>query len=187
MGKIISQMMVSADGCHEGLNREIDWHNVDEEYNEYAAALLQSATGIVFGRVTYERMASYWPTAASSNDIHNTIIAGQMNRLPKFVFTKTLERAEWEFAEVVNGDLAKEIARLKSQFANNLLVLGSAALVSSLSKLNLIDEYQIIVNPVVLGAGRPFVQELNDKMNLKLTQTHAFRSGNVLLCYQPQL
>lgn len=183
MRKIISQVMVSLDGFFEGPNREIDWHNVDEEYNEYATSLLSSADAILFGRVTYQLMANYWPTpTAISND---PIIANKMNTLSKIVFSKTLGKVEWENTRLVAENVTEEILNLKHQSGKDLVILGSAKLATGLTNQGLIDEYQIMVNPVVLGKGRPLFQKLHDQLNLKLLKTMAFRSGNVLLCYQP--
>jgi dihydrofolate reductase len=184
MTKLISQMMMSVDGYFEGANGELDWHNVDEDYNEYAAALLRSVDAIVFGRLTYRLLEDYWTTEqAAKND---PFIAEKINELPKFVFSNTLHHVEWHNAALVKGDPAQEIRKLKQQFGKDLAILGSANLVSSLTKLGLIDEYQIMVNPVVLGEGVPLFQGLHERLNLEWTGTKTFRSGNVLLTYRPR-
>lgn len=183
MRKVIFQMMVSLDGFFEGPNGEIDWHNVDEEFNEYSADLLSSVDALLFGRVTYELMTSYWPTPSATSD--DPIIANKMNSLPKIVFSKTLEKAEWENTRLVKENIGEEILNLKQQPGKDLAILGSSNLAATFIQLGLIDEYRIIVNPVVLGKGNPLFQGILDKLNLKLLKTKAFRSGNVLLCYQP--
>ncbi|XID96124.1 dihydrofolate reductase family protein [Paenibacillaceae bacterium WGS1546] len=144
---------------------------------------IRSADAIVFGRTTYELMADYWPTeAARKND---PMIADLMNRLPKIVFSATLRTVDWQPSMLAQGDLAEEIGRLKARYARDLVVLGSGILVAALSARDLVDEYQLVVNPVVLGRGRPFQQQLNANTKLELASSKAFRSGNARLCYRP--
>ncbi len=181
--KIILFNMVSLDGFFEGPDRNIDWHNVGEEFNDFADDQLNSADGLIFGRVTYQLMAQYWPTpAAIAND---PVIANQMNRIPKFVFSKTLDQAEWSNTRLVKGDLAEEVAKLKEQPGKDLLIFGSADLASALTQNGLIDEYRLMVNPVVLGCGTPLFKGVDHPLKLKLIRTKTFQNGNVLLCYQP--
>jgi Dihydrofolate reductase len=176
-------MMVTLDGFFEGPNKEIDWHNVDEEFNEYAIDLLNSVDILLFGRVTYELMASYWPTpSATTND---PIVAEKMNSLPKIVFSTTLHKADWNNTRLVKERIAEEILKLKLQPGKDMVIFGSGSIVSTFTQLGLIDEYRIIVNPVVLGNGNPLFKGIHDKLNLKLLRTKTFSSGNVLLCYQP--
>ena len=183
MRKVIVANLVSLDGFFAGPNGEIDWHNVDEEFNEYAIDLLSSVDALLFGRVTYELMASYWPTpAATEND---PIVAGKMNSLPKVVFSRTLEKVEWKNTRLVKGNLAEEISKMKQQPGKDIVIFGSGSIVSALTQLGLIDEYRIMVNPVVLGNGKPLFKGMNDRLNLKLLRTKMFRSGNVMLCYEP--
>lgn len=183
MRKIILFNMVTLDGFFEGPNHDISWHNVDAEFNEFAIDQLKSADGLLFGRVTYQLMASYWPTpTAIEND---SVVAGLMNRLPKIVFSKTLAKADWNNTKLAKGNVAEEIAKLKQQPGKDLLLFGSADLASTLTQLGLIDEYRLMVNPVVLGSGTPMFKAVKDKLRLKLINTKTFRSGNVLLYYQP--
>ncbi len=174
--------MVTLDGLFAGPNGEIDWHHVDEEFNDFAIAQLNSAGGLLFGRVTYQLMAGYWPTDSATTD--DPIVAGKMNALPKIVFSKTLQSAEWNNTRLVKGNIAEELSKLKRQPGKDWLLFGSANLASTLTNLGLIDEYRVMVNPVVLGSGKPLFQGLKEKLALKLTDTKTFRNGNVLLCYQ---
>ena len=183
MRKVILFNAVTLDGFFAGPNGEIDWHNVDEEFNEFAIDQLNSTDGLIFGRVTYQLMASYWPTPSALTD--DPIIADKMNNLPKIVFSKTLEKAEWNNTKLIKGNIAEEISKLKRQPGKDLFVFGSADLASTLTNLGLIDEYRIIVNPVVLGNGKPLFKGIKDKLHLKLVNTKTFRSGNVLLYYEP--
>lgn len=183
MRKVFLFMMVTLDGFFEGPGHDIDWHNVDEEFNEFAINQLNDVDMLLFGRVTYEGMASFWPTPfAKEND---PIIAEMMNTTPKIVFSKTLEKAEWQNTRLVKENVAEEIAKLKQQPGKDLAIFGSSDLAVSLIQMGLLDELRIMVNPVVLGNGKPLLKGIHDKLNLKLLKTMPFRSGNILLYYQP--
>ncbi len=183
MRKVIVFMMVTLDGFFEGPNGEIDWHVVDEEFNEFAINQLNSVDVLLFGRVTYELMASYWPTpAATAND---PIVADKMNSLSKIVFSKTLEKVEWQNTRLVKENVAEEIAKLKQQPGKDLIIFGSSDLAVTFIQDGLLDEFRIMVNPVVLGNGKPLFKGIKDKLDLKLLKTRPFSSGNVLLYYQP--
>ena len=184
MRKVIFFNMMTLDGFFEGTKKEIDWHHVDGEFNEFANEQLMSADVLLFGRVTYELMAAYWTTPYAITD--DPIIAEQMNAIPKIVFSRTLEKAEWNDTRVVKEDPAGEILKLKQQPGKNIFILGSANLVSTLRKANLVDEYRIMINPVLLGQGNPLFKSENGKLDLKLIKTRVFNSGNVLLCYEPK-
>jgi dihydrofolate reductase len=180
VSKIIMFNMVTLDGFFEGPNRDIDWHRVDEEFNDFAIEQVKTADGLIFGRVTYELMTSYWPTAdALSNDPQ---IAEKMNTISKIVFSRTLDRADWNNTRLIKGEAVEEVRRLKQQTGGNLFIFGSADLSSSLIPQGLIDEFRLMLNPVVLGSGNPLFR---DKLNLKLLETRTFQNGNVLLYYQP--
>ncbi len=183
MRKIILFMLVSLDGFFEGPNREIDWHNVDEEFNEFAIDQLNTMDILLFGRVTYELMASYWPTPAALRD--DPIVAAKMNAMPKIVFSKTLEKVEWNNTRVIKDHITEEITKLKQQPGKDMAIFGSSDLALSLTELGLMDEYRIMVNPVVIGSGKPLFKGIHDKLQLKLVRTKTFRSGNVLLYYEP--
>lgn len=183
MRKVVVFMMVTLDGFFEGPNGEIDWHNVDEEFNEFAIDQLNSIDVLLFGRVTYQLMASYWPTpAAITND---PIVADKMNHLPKIVFSKTLSSVEWQNTRLVKENIAEEISKLKQQPGKDLIIFGSSDLAVTFIQYGLIDEYRIMVNPVVLGNGKPLFKGIKDRLYLKLLKTRTFRSGNVLLYCQP--
>ena len=183
MRKVILFNMVTLDGFFAGPNGEIDWHHVDKEFNEFAIAQLNSADGLLFGRMTYQGMASYWPTdMAKKND---PIVADKMNTLPKIVFSRTLARADWNNTRPVKGNVAEEVSMLKQQPGRDWFLFGSAGLASTLTHFGLIDEYRVMVNPVVLGRGQPLFKGVEDRLSLKLVSAKTFRNGNVLLCYQP--
>jgi len=128
-------------------------------------------------------MASYWPTPqASKND---PVVAEGMNRLLKFVFSRTLDKVSWSNTKLLKGDLATEVRRLKQESRENIAILGSGSLVAQLAPQGLIDEFQVMVNPVILGAGRTMFDGMKDKLAVKLIKTRAFGNGNVLLSYAP--
>jgi dihydrofolate reductase len=176
--------MITLDGFFEGPNHSIDWHNADAEFNEFAIEQNGAADTLIFGRVTYELMASYWPTADASKD--DPIVAGMMNKTPKIVVSRTLQKAEWNNTRLIKDHVAEEIAKLKEQPGKEIAVFGSAKLLSTLMKLDLIDEHRIIVNPVVLGSGTPLFQGVDRPIKLRLLKSRTFRSGNVLLTYAPE-
>lgn len=184
MRKIIVSEMVSLDGFFAGPGGEVDWHVVDEEFNEkYAVPLLNSVDTLLFGRVTYELMAGYWPTPeAIKND---PIIADKMNSLPKIVFSKTLKKVDWNNTRLVKEVLTDEVVKLKQQYGKAMVIFGSGTIVSTLTQLGLIDEYRLIVNPVILGSGKSLFKGLKDRLRLQLLETKKFNSGNVLLRYEP--
>lgn len=183
MRKIFVSEMVSLDGFFAGPGGEIDWHVVDEEFNEYANGMLSSVDTLLFGRVTYQLMADYWPTRSALTN--EPIIARWMNELPKIVFSKTLEKAGWKNSRLVRDDIAEEVLKMKQRPGKDIVILGSGSIVSALTRLGLIDEYRIIVNPVVLGSGKPLFNGLEGRLQLKLLKAKAFKSGNVLLYYRP--
>jgi dihydrofolate reductase len=173
--------MISLDGFFEGPNQDISWHTVDDEFNKFAGRQLDTVDGLLFGRKTYQLMALYWPTATGDDPV----ITLKMNVLPKFVFSRTMEKAEWNNTRLIRENAAEEILKLKQARGKDLALFGSAALLSTLAQANLVDEYRIMVNPILLGKGTPLFQGMDRRMNLKLISSNTYRSGNVLLCYRP--
>jgi dihydrofolate reductase len=178
MRKVIVSNLMSLDGFFEGPNHELDWFVVDEEFFAYARDMLRGVDTIVFGRKTYQHMADYWPSAPADE------IADQMNNLPKIVFSRTLESAEWRNSTLVKNDPIAEISKLKQLPGKDMVILGSASLASFLLQKGLIDEYRVILNPVLLGSGRPLFQDVKQRLRLKLSRTKLFGSGVVVLYYQ---
>lgn len=183
MRKVILFNMMTLDGFFEGPDHDISWHNVDDEFNEFAIQQLNSAGGLIFGRVTYEMMASYWPTSQAIGD--DPEVADKMNSIPKIVFSRSLQQADWNNTRLVNGDAAEELAKLKQETGKDLFIFGSADLAAALTRQRLIDEYRIMVAPVVIGRGTPLFKDINGSLKLKLLQSRTFHNGNVLLYYQP--
>ncbi|HEX6077836.1 MAG TPA: dihydrofolate reductase family protein [Micromonosporaceae bacterium] len=183
MRKIIYMMSVSVDGFMEGPNREIDWHQVDEELHRHFNEQLSVMGGFLSGRVTHELMAGFWPTADTDPSSTDSMreFAGIWRDMPKIVFSRTLERADWNTTVVREFD-AEEMKELKAQPGGDL-VLGGADLAVAFMRYDLIDEYRIYVHPVIIGRGKPMFQPSDFKADLRLTETRTFGNGVVLLRY----
>jgi dihydrofolate reductase len=181
MRRILAQEMVTVDGYFAGPNGELDWFVWDDVLRDLSIGMLNNVDTILFGRVTYEMMAAYWPTTANDDPA----ITKAMNSLPKIVFSRSLQRADWNNTRLVPEVVPAEITRMKQQPGKDMIIYGSGSLVSSLARYGLIDEYRLIVNPVVIGAGKPLFTGLTGKLNLKLLDAGTLGSGNVLLRYQP--
>lgn len=180
MKKVIFQMSVSVDGYVEGPNRELDWHRVDDEFNAYAVETLKKADVLIMGRITYELMAGYWPTA-TDNDPDVTFL---MNDKPKLVFSRTLKTLDWKSARLASGSIAEEVARLKSAPGDGLLWVGGSNLASAFLDEGLLDEVRVILTPVLLGAGHTVFGDIKRRHELKLVSSRSFNSGNVLVTYE---
>ena len=182
MRKVILFNMISLDGLFCGPNGDLEWHRVDDEFNDFAIQQLDSAGGLIFGRVTYGMMAAFWPSEYALQTDPN--VARRMNGMPKIVASRTLESAGWNNTRLVKTDISAEIFRLKQQDGGDLFVFGSANLAATLIRDGLIDEYRLMVNPVVLGAGRPLFEGLDRPLEFVLSWTRVFGNGNVLLVYR---
>ncbi len=181
MKKLTVFNLVTLDGYFAGQGGDISWHNVDDEFQELAKEASNSGNTLLFGRVTYELMAGYWPTPeAIKND---PIVARGMNSAAKIVFSRTLDRVDWNNTRLVKSDMLSEIRKLKQEPGKDLTVLGSGSIVSQLAQERLIDEYQILLNPVVIGKGKTMFEGVKAPFSLKLTRSRVFGNGNVLLNY----
>jgi dihydrofolate reductase len=186
MRKLIVFNHVSLDGYFVDKNGDMSWAKADHEDAEWNAFVAENASGegvLVFGRVTYELMASFWPTPFAIETM--PVVAEGMNSMPKVVFSRTLDQASWNNTTLVKGDLATEIRKMKQAPGPGMAILGSGSIVSQLAQESLIDEFQVVVNPIVLGKGRTMFEGVKEHLPLKLTKTRAFGNGNVLLVYEP--
>jgi dihydrofolate reductase len=186
MQKLIVFNHVSLDGYFVDGNNEMTWaraHNSDPEWNAFVAENAKGGGTLVFGRVTYELMARYWPTPLASQ--HNPVVAERMNSLPKVVFSRTLDKASWNNTKLIKSDLVGTIKEMKQEPGDGMVILGSGSIVAQLAPAGLIDEYQIVVNPLVLGKGRTLFDGVNGRVPLRLFSNRAFGNGNVFLRYQP--
>lgn len=186
MSRLVAFNQVTLDGFFTGKNGDFSWAHKDGSDAEWNAFVAGNASGggmLVFGRITYSMMASYWPSAlAAKND---PVVAERMNSMPKLVFSRTLDTAAWSNTTLVKGDIVDEIRQRKSAAGPDMAILGSGSIVSQLAQEGLIDEFQIVVNPVVLGAGRTMFESVTRKLSMMLKTTRVFANGNVVLCYEP--
>ena len=183
MGKVSVFNFVTLNGYFKGPKGDISWHRHGAEENAFAAEALKVGNILLFGRVTYELMASYWPTPiAATND---PTVAEGMNSADKIVFSRTLKKAEWSNTRLVKDNIVETIRTMKQMPGKDMTLLGSGSIVSQFADQGLIDEYQIMVDPVVLGDGTPIFKNIRQKLDLKLTKTTTFKSGVVLLSYLP--
>ncbi len=185
MRKLAVFNSVTLDGYFTGRNGDLSWAKSrdDAEWNAFTAENAKGGGVLVFGRVTYEMMASFWPTPAALEAA--PIVAERMNNLPKVVFSRTLDEATWNNTKLVKGDPAAEMRKMKEESGEDMVIMGSGSIVSRLAQEGLIDEYQIVVTPVVLGEGRTMFEGVKKKMSLQLTTTRTFGNGNVFLRYEP--
>ena len=185
MGKLIVFNSISLDGFFVDAKGDMSWaYNpiADEEWNAFVAGNAASGGTLVFGRVTYEMMAAYWPTPAAAQG--SPEVARGINAASKVVFSRTLRAASWNNCTVAKGDLASEIRRMKTA-RDGIAVLGSGTIVSQLVAQGLVDELQCVVVPVALGSGRTMFDGVSRAIRLKLLGSRTFHNGNVLLRYEP--
>jgi dihydrofolate reductase len=186
MPKLIVFNHVTLDGYFAGTNGDYNWARNGNDDAEYAAFVAENASGggqLLLGRITYELMASFWPKPIAMQ--HAPAVAEGINRMPKAVFSRTLTTASWNNTKVLNGDIVSEIRKMKNGAGDSIAILGSGSIVSQLAPEGLIDEYQVVVNPVVLGKGRTMFDGVKEKLNLKLARKRIFNNGKVFLCYEP--
>lgn len=183
MRKVFLFMMTSLDGYFEGPNHELDWHNVDAEFDEFTIEQLRQVGDIIFGRRTYEMMASFWPSKQAIET--DPVVAEMMNTLPKIVFSNSLKEVGWTNARLAKRGIVEEVGDLKSRSGKDIAVFGSSNLSVGLAAKGLIDEFRIMVNPVVLGGGHPFLGGIADRLKLVVLGVRQFRSGNILITYVP--
>jgi dihydrofolate reductase len=186
MRKLVVFNNVTLDGYFSGMSDDISWAhkgNEDAEWNAFVADNARAGGMLLLGRITYELMAGYWPTPDAMKNYPD--VAEGMNNLPKVVFSRTLDKASWQHTRLVKGDLAGEVRAMKKEAGEHIAILGSGSIVSQLAQEGLIDEYQVVLNPVVLGKGRTMFDGIKGKLTLKLTKTRTFSNGNILLYYEP--
>lgn len=187
MRKIISFTLVSVDGYFAGPNGEIDWFKTeDEENRDFSGEQSKSSSLLIFGRTTYELMAGFWPTPEAIKQ--NPVVADVMNNVRKVVFSKTMKPVKdgpvWKNVTVLREINPQEIRKWKEQGEGGIAILGSGTIVRQFANLGLIDEYGLMVTPIILGAGKYLFKDVK-RMNLDLINTRTFRNGRVLLTYKP--
>lgn len=186
--RIIASEFVSADGYVSGKDNDMGWvmNGFNEEMGRYAGRLMESMDTVLLGRVTYETMAGAWPNFTEEQSPG----ADKMNSVEKVVVSKTLKHAPWgkyEPARIIGDDLEDEVKELKQQSGKNIVVYGSPTLVQGLTRLGLIDEYQLLLFPVLLGAGKRLFGQTDGQVDLKLLRTETFSNGVNVLYYELRL
>lgn len=179
-------IQVSVDGYFVDRHGSVDWAHKARDDAEWYKFVEGNASGggtLLFGRKTYDIMASYWPTPmALQND---PVVAKRMNDGPKIVFSRTMERAAWQNTTLLKGDLATEVRTLKRASGEGMVILGSGSIVAQLTEARLIDTFTVVVLPLALGGGRTVFEGMKQPLGLTLTQSRPFRNGNVVLTYEP--
>jgi len=183
MAKLIMFNFITVNGFFKGPGGDISWHQHGKgEEHEYGIEGAKSQSILLFGRITYEMMAGYWPSPmAVQND---PVMADEMNKSEKIVFSQTLDKATWNNTRIIKDNLVDAVKKLK-QGEKNLTILGSGTIISQLADAGLIDEYQIMMNPVALGSGTALFSNIQQPLKLKLTHSRIFKNGIVLLNYEP--
>jgi dihydrofolate reductase len=184
MRKLAVFNTVSLDGYFTDANSDSTWaHSEDAEWNAFVADNAKGGGELVFGRITYDLMIAFWPTPAAMEAAPD--VAKGMNELPKVVFSRTLKSASWNNTRLFSGDPAVEIAKLKQEPGLDMVVMGSGSIVAQLAEAGLIDDYQIVLMPIVLGAGRTMFEGIS-QLDLTLSSSRAFRNGNMFMRYAPK-
>ncbi|RFU86828.1 dihydrofolate reductase [Streptomyces triticagri] len=182
-GRLIHFVAQSLDGYIEGPQGEFDWTVMDPELSAYSQEVSDEADAFLYGRVVWDMMSGYWPRAEELSDHeHDLKFAPIWREKPKYVASRTLEKADWN-TRVINGDVAGEIRALKDA-GTNLVLFGGASLAAHLTEHRLIDEYRISVHPAVLGGGRPVFQD-PQRFGVRLVEARTFDSQVVLMRYEP--
>jgi dihydrofolate reductase len=178
--KVIVSEFVTLDGIMEAPEK---WQSpyLSDDVVETIQAQILAYGAMLLGRVTYEEFAAYWPSQ-TKNEFG---IADKLNSMPKFVVSSTLQKVDWNNSRLIKENVVEEISKLKQQSGGNIQMTGSATLVQALMQTDLIDEYQLMVHPVVLGSGKRLFRNGSEKKILRLVETKSFSSGVVVLTYQP--
>ncbi len=188
MRKLVLFLHASLDGFVEGPNGAMDigWISYDADLEKHAKEILSTVDTVIWGRGTYQMMHSYWPTVPSnpSSSQHELEHAAWIEQTSKIVFSKTLDKVEWNHSRLVKENVKEEILNLKEQPGKDIVILGSPRFAHHVMGLDLIDEYKITVSPVLIGSGLPLFQGLQEKTNLKLIENKTFDSGAIGVYYQ---
>jgi dihydrofolate reductase len=184
MPKLVVYNAMSLDGFFTDAKGDMSWaHKQDPEWQAFVKENASGGGRLLFGRITYELMASFWPTPIALQS--NPVVAERLNALPKFVCSTTLEQVSWNNTTLLKGDLTAEVRKLKQQAGADIVVMGSGSVVAQLAEAGLIDQYQIVLNPLVVGQGRTLFEGVQRKLPMKLAKSRPFANGNVVLFYEP--
>ncbi len=183
MSRISVFNFISLNGFYKGENEDLSWHNHNnEESVAFSETNVQGDGILLFGRVTYDMMVSAWTSEELKQRFPK--IAEGMNRKEKIVFSRKMKKADWQNTKVINGDIEEKMRKLKKEGNKDMVILGSGSIITQFANSGLIDEYQFLINPIVLAKGTPIFQGLNDNLRLKLTSTRIFKNGNIFVKYE---
>jgi len=183
MRKLLIFNQTSLDGFIADAHSDMSWaHKQDREWNDWVSNNASGGGELVFGRVTYQQMASFWPSPMALESM--PVVAERMNNLPKVVFSRTLTEVQWNNTRLIQSDIAAAVRKLKSEPGQDMVLMGSASIVGQLAKEDLIDAYQLVINPIILGVGKSMFAGLNKHLHLKLTNTRTFKNGNLVVSYE---
>jgi dihydrofolate reductase len=183
MRKVNVFNFITLNGFYKGPNDDTSWHeHGKKEEGDFAAEGAKSKSTLLFGRKTYEMMASFWPTPAGQQLAPE--VAEGMNESEKIVFSRTLKKADWKNTTLVKENMVKAVRDLKGKSGSDMVILGSGSIVTQLADAGLIDTFQYMIDPVALGNGTPIFKDMKKKLDLKLVQSRIFKSGAVLLTYE---
>jgi dihydrofolate reductase len=186
MRKLAAFIQLSLDGFYADASGDMNWAHKgpdDAEWNAFVSGNASGGGELVFGRVTYEMMASFWPTPQAMQMM--PVVAERMNNLPKIVFSRTLTAATWHNTRLITGDLATAVNQLKAEPGQDMVILGSGSLIAQLVAARLLDKLQVVINPLALGHGRALFAGLPNRVDFNLTSSQVFSNGNVVLTYVP--
>lgn len=187
MRRVLYLIHASLDGFVAGANGEIDWVLYDGELEKYSHDLTRTVDTNLYGRVTYQMMEGFWPTVPGnpSSSPSEVEYALWLNQATKVVFSRTLDKVVWEHSLLIQDNIGEALTTLKQQPGKDMLLIGSASIGHELTRLNLIDEYRINVNPILLGKGMPLFRNVEQVKRLKLLEARRFQCGVVGLRYEP--
>ena len=173
----------SLDSFIADAHSDMSWaHKQDPEWNEWVSNNASGGGELVFGRITYQQMASFWPSPMALESM--PVVAERMNNLPKVVFSRSLTKGLWNNTRLFQSDLTAAVRKLKNEPGQDLVLMGSASIVLQLAEEDLIDAYQLVINPIILGAGKSMFAGLKKHLQLKLTNTRTFKNGNLVVSYE---
>lgn len=184
MAKLNSFTFVTLNGYYKGPQEDISWHkDNDPEKDSYAVKGAGSGGTLIFGRKTYDMMVAFWPTPAAEKSMPE--VAKGMNNANKIVFSRTMKNADWKNTKIVKDDMIEEIKKLKKQSDKDLTIIGSGSIVGQLAEEGLIDQYLLMVDPIVIGEGTALFSNIHNNLHLKLVDSKIFKSGVLVLTYAP--
>jgi dihydrofolate reductase len=195
MAKLVASTFVSLDGYMVGDDEDMSWviESFNAEMGKDIGKSFEDTGAILLGRVTYDIMSSYWPHAIPDGNYdydnpaagsEDPVITERMNNLPKIVFSRTLKSPEWNNSRVVSENIAEAVAKLKAEPGKDLMIQGSASIVQTFTNLGMIDEYRLMMHPIVLGSGKPLFANIEDRTSLELVDTKTYKNGVLSLRYQ---